>query len=392
MRFINECMTFYLLKEKKIKMASRIPESLFLKINQLALEKYNGNKSKALTTIIQQYFANSPNESNLFQTSETNFQQFELPNMNIYYNKESPIIYHNTTLPSVEIFNGIYEADQVHVNFTPTEYQLPHELQHYNQELIEFWKYRYFKENGFQAMLYNDKISRLIDLKVIGSKLNLATESTHYFDSLVTNYSLDTYINNWKTTIRARFAPQPKLEELSQSKLSNHFGIGAMFITSDDYLILQNRSQITAMFRGGVYHSLGGACRIDTTFKRDGSPHPHQAVITLAGEQYGIRSDDFSKLILIGGARHLIQGGSPNLFFVGHLNLSYKELKLKLSKYQPKSNSNIWKISSIFGLPLKTDSIHSKYIIERLTEKSPISLHYPLLVSLYFLEKYILVN
>lgn len=376
------------MKSKTLKITSRIPVELIDDLDALADEKFAGNRTMALISVLRDYFETTPSIEEKTDSYDIFglFQEFEVPNLEIYYPEEQLIKFHGFKVPSVEIFASNLFFDDVICDFQDLSYQLPYELAPLKTRLIEFWKHSYFKNFGFPPLLYNDTIVRVDHLQFKNGKLHLKLRKTTYFESLITNYSLDTYVSSWNSTIRRFYAPQSKLLALDDSKLSNHFGIGVLFLTKDNKIVLQNRSKITAMFRGGYYHSLGGASRIDPEFLNNGSPHPHKTVYALAKEQYGLDLADFSSLELVGCARHLAQGGSPNFFFIANLKLTFNELEDRLDHTQSNQHENPWKFSSIFALPFSQVPNQLEDTIKQFVTKNE-GLHFPLIVALYFLEK-----
>ncbi len=86
------------------------------------------------------------------------------------------------------------------------------------------------------STIYNSTTIRLDRLSVEGERVVLDTSRTTYFDSLLTNRSMD-YVWTKGRSVREVYEPGPFLSPLDRSRMSNHLGFNGFVELNDGYIV-----------------------------------------------------------------------------------------------------------------------------------------------------------
>lgn len=238
--------------------------------------------------------------------------------LNLFLNNQKFII------PYVSIYENINKKTIEIKHFKDKEYSLPIFFQIHYKELMSFHKYSYIENNN---------LIRLDKIEETNNALCLETSVTTYYNSLLTNRTMDGPLGK-HLTVRKVFEYGSKLTPLEKSKLSNHIGFSVLIITSDGYLILSKRTNKTSISKNKLASSATASLKFKYAIDEDGNFTSNGLIKGVKKEIYketGIDLDDFNVNFsieenLIGLARDLTEGGKPNFFFVLELPLIKKEI------------------------------------------------------------------
>lgn len=156
-----------------------------------------------------------------------------------------------------------------------------------------------------------------------------------YYDYLVTNGSHDSKLFN-ELTVRDILEPGPGLNPLEASQCANHLGLSSLIFTSDNYLLLQQRSKNVSAFAGMLSPSVSGAANYSTFDDGTGKLSFATWFETEIREELTdkLSLQDFEEIKALGLSRELIRLGKPELFFVARLKISRNELEELLKSQQ----------------------------------------------------------
>ena len=151
-----------------------------------------------------------------------------------------------------------------------------------------------------------------------------------YFNHLVTNRAVD-YELFEGISLRHMYEFGPRLNPLSQSKMSNHIGINALVFLSDGRLLIPQRKADSTISKNKVTSSIAVMLTVPKEYENE----PKKAVITT---EYLLRDNiiknlsDRVKLLgkdidesqtdvrFLGFGRNIYEGGKPQMYFAVKLN------------------------------------------------------------------------
>ncbi len=219
-------------------------------------------------------------------------------------------------------------------------YKLPEDVASHFDELIKAHS---------SSNIFNQMTIRVDDWKVEQSEFHIYTSRTTYFNSLVTNRSMD-YVWSNGITIRDLLDFDPFILPLNQSKLSNHLGFNGFIESADGYFPLVFRNSIMSMGK----HTYGDS--ISASLKSKYALDSNQ-LLTVEGIEYAILKEICNELDitrdqllwkglkyqLLAAYRDMVEGGKPHFLFYVKSTLSksnidtiFKEKKIEHKKMQKK--------------------------------------------------------
>lgn len=267
------------------------------------------------------------------------------------------------------------------------EYDFPIIIEKYTQDktiIIEdsnsLYKLPKIVEDNYERILkahrhsnvYNQLNIRLDDYRVQGDKIILKTSRTTYFDSLVTNRSMDF---KWGDLLSNRelLNPGPILHSLKDSILSNHLGFNAYVETNDGKIFIM-RGMDVSVGKNSLGSSISASLKTKYALDEEGN-------FTIDGLVNGIEKElqdelnlekcdyEFSlRKNLIAIYRDIVEGGKPQFLLFIKANITCKELENKFNAYKKKlmkSKANKLKRMSIDGHKLvyiESDDLSKLYI------------------------------
>lgn len=114
-------------------------------------------------------------------------------------------------------------------------YKIPGELEKYYDVLIHAHR---------GSNIYNNQHIRIDDFKEENNVVSINYSLTTYFDSLMTNRAVDYPLNDI-LTVREMYEPGPFINELRNSKLSNHLGFNGIIEIDDKYIFIKRCKNVS---------------------------------------------------------------------------------------------------------------------------------------------------
>ncbi|MFQ5825568.1 MAG: hypothetical protein ACE5JB_16130, partial [bacterium] len=166
------------------------------------------------------------------------------------------------------------------------EYKVPAEIKGKATELLKIHK------KAQKNIIYDSTTIRLNDVIASEKSVTVSIAKAHYFDYLATNFSMDAKLNNWKYSLRDQVHKDPCLCKLKESLLANHFGVGALVFTIDNFLVLPVRSKKGVNIRRGqISPSISGASNFDRDVV-NGFSKMVFAILREGAEELGIETNE----------------------------------------------------------------------------------------------------
>lgn len=233
-----------------------------------------------------------------------------------------------------------YEMD---IEDSQEMYELPEDIKEHFEELFQIHA---------SSNVYNQLNIRVKDWEMVQDKFIMRTSRTTFFNSMVTNRSMDVKWNNGLTT-RDVYEYGPFLPKLKEEVLSNHLGFNGFVESKDGYIPFVKRNRIVSIGKSTYGDSIGASLK--TKYALNESRE-----FTLEGLQNGIlkeieaelkvsenQLEDFSlNGNLISAYRDMVEGGKPQLLFWAKSKLTYKEIetqfKVKLKEKKKEEKSRKW--------------------------------------------------
>lgn len=238
----------------------------------------------------------------------------KLPSLDLasIYSDEKELVLWGDPLGASIIHDTPLVKQDVKIQMLPEPFHLNRELAELEDPFISFLE-KQFPGKKFS----NGKTVRLQDMRNDGDRLVLYLQNASYFQYLVTGWAAaEGYaVQNGQgkpIPIRHLVEPGPALSFLSESKASNHVGVGALLLC-EGHLLMNVRSgkQMTdsnmlGLSASGVLQNEGAAT----------SPF-HHALVELH-EEMGISEEDIETdaTRLLGIAREFHRAGKPEMYFL----------------------------------------------------------------------------
>lgn len=277
---------------------------------------------------------------------------------------EFDIIENMRLLPGITLYEKQTNRDKLNLRIldTDTQYQLPGDLVLKMEELMRAHS---------KSKNHNSLNIRLKDLVFKDNELQITTERTTFFKSLLTNRVCDKeYAPDF--SVRNLFEPGPRLTPLNESRLSNHLGMNIFVETEDQRMILFLRSKEVSLGKGTLGPSCAASLKTQNCLDENG-----QFTLEKFDEacQKELRRElclddgfaDFSQSQhLVSVYRDIVECGKPQLVYYYKLNKTYEEYE---QYYQLKNKKNL-DTKSVYSLStedfsqlIKKQSFYEQYTI-----------------------------
>lgn len=230
-------------------------------------------------------------------------------------------------------------------------------LQHYDENI----------QAHESSCIYNNLLVKVDDCSVLpeGCGIFLKTSRTTYFDSLVTNRSVD-YIWESGLTIRKMYTYGKRISSLRNSSLSNHLGINGIVKTKDGYIVCVHRNGEASIGKRTYSISVGAAVQSAVVVDGKGrfvEKGINNAIEDMLCKELNLQCKDYQFSVednIIGFYRDWVEGGKPQLLFYVDCLVTSEELRKLFESRKSKVNQ---KISFIHLSSLQTAVITADYVI-----------------------------
>ncbi len=202
-------------------------------------------------------------------------------------------------------------------------YKLPHEILPFSDELLK---------SHSTSSVYNRQCIRIDDWRANNDYIHIYTSRTTFFNSLITNRSLD-YCLSCGITSRDLLDYGPQKRNLNNSQLSNHLGVSGMIESSDGYFVFIKKSKKNSISKRAY------SCSVDSVFPilehnattKFCSDHIYDGIIEASKNELNIELEK-AQIKLVAAYRNLIEGGKPQLLFYAKLDLDREDFEIKLKE------------------------------------------------------------
>lgn len=247
------------------------------------------------------------------------------------------------------------------------QYVLPCMIDAYYKEILEQFS---------DSIVYDQLCIRLCDLSCEKNKIELKTMRTTYFNSLVTNRSMDYNLNS-KITIRNLYEPGPCLIPLPESRFSNHLGFNGIIETMDGVLVLVHRSKYVSvnknLFECSVSASLKSKYALDIEKQHLTCSGLVQAVEKEIVDELNLTTGeyvDFSTNNILAFYRDITEGGKPNFIIYVKLKCSYSFLKSCVKAKIKPNDSMVLRDGFRYKWIYYSDFINAKIMLSKISVKT----------------------
>ncbi|MCM1101040.1 MAG: hypothetical protein NC398_06615 [Acetatifactor muris] len=228
------------------------------------------------------------------------------------YSREKLIEYHGVRFPVICLASRPQHSScfDIQIRFSDQRYKLPKQIADRSDHLMSAHNF---------SKVYNNTNIRINDLTIDRGTITLQYSMTTFYDSLITNRSMDYALPNNKT-IREIYEPGPFLSRLSESKLSNHLGFNGFVETADGKIIFVLRSNNVSIGKNTLADSIGASLKAKYCLDDDRK-------LTVAGISNAIRREIYDELRIPIDAdinlcenifafyRDIVEGGKPQFLF-----------------------------------------------------------------------------
>lgn len=195
------------------------------------------------------------------------------------------------------------------------------------------------------STVYNQLNIRLDEVILQNDAIILHTSRTTYFDSLVTNRSMDFLWENGLTN-RDLYGYGPRIEPLETSMLSNHIGFNCFVITSDCKVPFVLRDKNVSVGKNTLGCSVSASLKamyaldVQDRFTEDGMLDAIKQEIL---DELRIETTSYEMSLqnnLIAIYRDLVEGGKPQLLLSVNVNLTSEQILYQFKKFYAGENEN----------------------------------------------------
>lgn len=223
---------------------------------------------------------------------------------------ENVAIFHNVSL---NILDGF------------AKYSLPKEIEKYRDELLYSHK---------SSNVYNQLNIRVNDWVLKDNVFTMHTSRTTYFDSLVTNRSMDVKLSNG-CTLRELYQYGPFIQSLKDSKLSNHIGFNGFIVSSDGYIPFIKRNKLVSIGKNTYGNSVSSSLKVKYALKDENSILTEEGIINAfkkeIKDELKIEEKDIGTITikdnLIAAYRDFVEGGKPQFLIYVKVGKTKKEIE-----------------------------------------------------------------
>ena len=189
------------------------------------------------------------------------------------------------------------------------------------------------------SKLYNNLNIRVHSWQLKDDSFMINTERTYYFYSMATNRVMD-YELEGGLSVRRMMVLGEKLEELQDSKLSNHLGFNGMVESSDGMYPLVFRSKDVSIGKRTFANSIGASLKTkyaleDGVFTKAGLD---RAVREEICDELCVTDDSIEELRYVCAYRDYLEGGKPQLFIYAKVKETSREIDERFTEKQQKKN------------------------------------------------------
>ena len=221
------------------------------------------------------------------------------------------------------------------------------------------------------------------------SEVVLSFEATTYFDYLVSNLYIDTFVPSLGTTIREQLEPNGGEDAWNKPRSANHAGVTALLLCSNNKIILLHNRSDNATYPNKICASTSGTLELGDLVDGSKPSPPFEALRREMYEELHLPKCDLEELSLLAIARDMERGGSPEFIFFAKTCLSSGEVRDLFSR--------AYRTDKILSLEIKSiqekgfDDSHDKdlHFSQKLEEQG---FNLPAMAAVYYYEKLILTK
>lgn len=265
------------------------------------------------------------------------------------------------------------------------QYELPNDINK---------NFDYLLKAHNSSIIYNQLNIRMDNWEFKDNNLTFFTSRTTYFNSLVTNRSIDYLWPNGLTT-RKLYAFGPYAPLLNESKLSNHLGFHGFLESSDGYIPFIQRNKNVSIGKNTLATSIGASLKVKAAFNKNREFDLNgleNAILDEIVDELNIKPSDviISDIndTIIATYRELVEGGKPQLIFYlkciktkDEMSKQFEDKKEKIKesfnmkdKVVMDGNDITWiHINDIIKLQLNVDSIEYNNEVYKMTPSNAAS-------------------
>jgi hypothetical protein len=223
------------------------------------------------------------------------------------------------------------------------------------------------------------------------SKVELHFEETRYFDYLVSNLYIDTFVPSLGTTIREHLEQNGSEDALNNPRSANHAGVTALLLCSDNKLILLWNRLDNATYPNQICASTSGTLEVGTDLDEGSNPSPpFEALRREMDEELHLPKGDLKELRLLAIARDMTRGGIPEFIFFAETGLSSEKVRGLFSRAYETNHVKPHEIKSIRQRGFITHDIQLHFSRDlNDPEKKKNRFNLPAMAAVYYYEKMI---
>lgn len=226
---------------------------------------------------------------------------------------------------------AFYKGKDISFSIDDSEkmYELPAEIKAHFSELFQAHD---------SSNIYNQLNIRVDDWWLHDNLFQMKTSRTTYFNSLVTNRSMDFKWENGMTT-RDVYEYGPYIPKLSEEKLSNHLGFNGFVESSDGYIPFIKRKRDVSIGKSTYGDSVGASLKTkyalneDLTFTTEGLT---EGILSEIADELKIKREQLEPFSLeknlISAYRDMVEGGKPQLLFWAKSKLTHDQIEKNFMK------------------------------------------------------------
>ena len=180
---------------------------------------------------------------------------------------------------------------------------------------------------------FNNCLFRVDKWYLKKGKFIINTSRTTFYDSLVTNRSIDLCLENGVSG-REIYENRSKISDLEDSQLSNHLGFNGFVETSDGWIPIVKRSSNVSIGKSTYGNSVNASVKRKYAYKKDEGftknglidaiLHTISDELKISYEWLDIHCRD--NLKIIAAYRDVVEGGKPQILFYVKLNMKKQAL------------------------------------------------------------------
>lgn len=195
------------------------------------------------------------------------------------------------------------------------------------------------------SRVYNQQVIRLDKLEHRDGEITVSYSKSFYYDSLITNRSMDYPWKNGKT-VREVYEPGPFISDLENSRLSNHIGFNGFLETADGRIILVRRGSQVSVGKNtwscSVSASLKAKYALNDRRQLDADGITKAIRMEIHDELYlDIPEDMDLSQHIFAFYRDLTEGGKPQFLFYYRLDCDYDEFLRRFKEKYRKQNNDV---------------------------------------------------